>query len=123
MAFNINIAPATVNLAYAFTNNNTIEGNGGYIQIYVNSSNVVYDVDTISSSFNVNVGDQVDVSIYTYANTYYGTATELIVSNPIGTVISNQYDYQPNPGSPSSATYTWNAVAGGITITASSNSA
>ena len=119
--------PAT--LQWYWQNNNVVEGGGGFIQIYKNGSNIVYTADSgnyttteYSGSFSYNVGDEIYVYIYSYANTSYGTQTYLNVQNPVNTAIYNSYDTQFNPGSPSSETYTWTAVAGGIFINASSNS-
>jgi len=130
MAIKINIAPVvTGTLDWQWTNNNVVEGGGGYIQIYKNGSNIVYTSDTgnytttvFNGSFSYNIGDSINVNIYTYPNADYGTQTYLSVNNPTSTNIYNDYDTQFNPGSPSSETYTWTSVAGGISIVAESNS-
>ena len=116
-------------LEWLWTNNNVVEGGGGFIQIYVNGSNVVYTADSgnyttteYSGSFTVNEGDEIYVYVYSYGNASYGTETDLAIYNPNTTIVYAHTDIQFNPGSPSSETYTWNATAGGITILASSNS-
>lgn len=122
-------ASNTGTLNWLWTNNNVVEGGGGFIQIYKNGSNIVYTADTgnyttteYSGSFSYSVGDSIQVNIYSYANASYGTETDLAIYNPNSTIEYANNDIQYNPGSPSSETHTWTAVAGGITILASSNS-
>jgi hypothetical protein len=106
-------------VTWEWTNNNTTETppyGGGYITITVNTVPVVSEYDTTSTStavysgsFNVNPGDYVGISVYSYANNTAGTQTFLAVESPIGTTIYNNSDGQTNPGSPSSEGYAFYA--------------
>ena len=116
-------------LEWFWTNNNVIEGAGGFIQIYKNGGNVVYTSDTFnyttttfSGSFSINVGDTYDVYVYTYPNTYYGTQTYLAIDMPIGNVVFSDTDSQFNPGSPSSVYSGVITDTNNVYIVASSNS-
>lgn len=111
--------------------NNTVEAppyGGGYITIDVNAINVVTQNDlsgtttTYNGTLNVNIGDIISVYVYAYANNTYGTQTYLHIENPVGTVLYDNYDTQPSPGSPSSNTYTFTATSTSIIILSESNS-
>jgi len=98
------LSVALYNIQWSWVNNNTA---GGYLQILVNGTQVVYESGAnVSNSFNVTPGDYISVNMYAYANASIGAQACLTVENPQGTTpIYNNCDTQYNPGSPASNSY------------------
>jgi hypothetical protein len=124
--------PTTIPLTWEWTNNNVVETppfGGGYITISVNSIVVVNQLDSSSTTTTIyngtispNVGDVIDIFVYSYANNTYGTQTNLQVFSPLNNTLAAYIDSQPAAGSPSSLTYSFTATSNAINIIASSNS-
>jgi hypothetical protein len=84
-------------------NNNTA---GGYLQILVNGTQVVYESGAnVSNSFNVTPGDYISVNMYAYSNQFTGAQACLDVEDPQGTLIYNNCDTLYNPGSSATNSY------------------
>lgn len=126
------VCPTTIPLTWEWTNNNVVETppyGGGYITIAVNSIVVVNQTDTSSTTTTIynggltpNIGDSIDVTIYSYPNNTYGTQTNLSIESPLGNYLINANDTQPAAGSPSTLTYSFTVTSNVINIVGSSNS-
>jgi len=124
--------PTTIPLTWLWTNNNVVETppfGGGYITISVNAIVVVNQLDSSSTtttiyngSLSPNIGDVIDIVVYSYPNNSYGTQTNLQVFSPLNNTLAAYIDSQPAAGSPSSLTYSFTATSNAINIVASSNS-
>jgi len=124
--------PTSVPLTWEWTNNNVVETppyGGGYITISVNAIVVVNQLDSSSTTTTIyngtispNVGDVIDIVVYSYPNNTYGTQTNLQVFSPLNNTLYANIDSQPAAGSPSSLTYSFTATSNAINIVASSNS-
>jgi len=124
--------PTSVPLTWEWTNNNVVETppyGGGYITISVNAIVIVNQLDSSSTTTTIyngtispNVGDVIDIVVYSYPNNTYGTQTNLQVFSPLNNTLYANIDSQPAAGSPSSLTYSFTATSNAINIVASSNS-